>query len=140
MKLKRKTFQYIESEIYSYWETLKEIKLMEYEILNEYSTYSEDPQAGRTSVRTITDTTALKATALVENKQLRRMKEKTEAISKVYESLIEEKKELIELRYWKRPGELTWDGIAKKLNVGRATAIRWRNDFVYKVAEEMGES
>lgn len=140
MRIDKRTFKYIEKEIYSLHDTLKEIKLIEYEIVHGNDIDIDSPQPGRTSVRTINDTTAIKATELVEHKRLKRMKEKVDAILKVYNSLPEEKKRLIELYYWDRPGELTWEGVAKELNMGRATAIRWRNSFVLKVAEEMGES
>ena len=140
MRIDKRTFKYIEKEIYSLHDTLKEIKLIEYEIVHGNDVDIDSPQPGRTSVRTINDTTAIKATELVEHKRLKRMKEKADAILKVYNSLPEEKKRLIELYYWDRPGELTWEGVAKELNMGRATAIRWRNSFVLKVAEEMGES
>lgn len=140
MRIDKRTFKYIEKEIYSLHDTLKEIKLIEYEILHGTDVDIDSPQPGRTSVRTINDTTAIKATELVEHKRLKRMKEKVDAILKVYNSLPDEKKSLIKLYYWDRPGELTWDGIAKELNMGRATAIRWRNSFVLRVAEEMGES
>lgn len=140
MRIDKRTFKYIEKEIYSLHDTLKEIKLIEYEIVHGTDIDIDSPQPGRTSVRTINDTTAIKATELVEHKRLKRMKEKVDAILKVYNSLPEEKKRLIELYYWDRPGELTWEGVAKELNMGRATAIRWRNSFVLRVAEEMGES
>lgn len=140
MRIDKRTFKYIEKEIYSLHDTLKEIKLIEYEIVHGNDIDIDSPQPGRTSVRTINDTTAIKATELVEHKRLKRMKEKVDAILKVYNSLPDEKKSLIKLYYWDRPGELTWDGIAKELNMGRATAIRWRNSFVLRVAEEMGES
>lgn len=140
MIIDKRTFKYIEKEIYSLHDTLKEIKLIEYEIVHGNDVDTDSPQPGRTSVRTINDTTAIKATELVEHKRLKRMREKAEAILKVYNSLPEEKKRLIKLYYWDRPGELTWEGVAKELNMGRATAIRWRNSFVLRVAEEMGES
>lgn len=140
MRIDKRTFKYIEKEIYSLHDTLKEIKLIEYEIVHGNDIDIDGPQPGRTSVRTINDTTAIKATELVEHKRLKRMKEKVDAILKVYNSLPEEKKSLVKLYYWDRPGELTWEGIAKELNMGRATAIRWRNSFVLRVAEEMGES
>lgn len=139
MEIKRRTFQYIESEVYDYHETIKEIKLIQYEILQESSTFTDDPQAGRSSVMNITDVTADKATRLIEHKQLRRMTEITDAIRKTYNGLLEEKKELIKLYYWDRPGELTWDGVAKELCVSRATAIRWRRKFIYEIARELGE-
>lgn len=140
MRIDKRTFKYIEKEIYSLHDTLKEIKLIEYEIVHGNDIDIDSPQPGRTSVRTINDTTAIKATELVEHKRLKRMKEKVDAILKVYNSLPEEKKSLVKLYYWDRPGELTWEGVAKELNMGRATAIRWRNSFVLRVAEEMGES
>jgi len=140
LKLKRQTFKYIEREIYDLHDTIKEIKVIEYDIIHGNDTDIDSPQPGRTSVRTINDTTAIKATELAEHKRLKRMKEKVNAILKVYNSLPEEKKRLIELYYWERPGELTWDGVAKELHIGRATAIRWRNAFVKRVAQEMGES
>ena len=140
MKLKRQTFKYIEREIYDLHDTIKEIKVIEYDIIHGNNIDSENPVPGRISARKASDTTAVKATELVEHKKLQRMKEKVNAILKVYNSLPEEKKRLIELYYWERPGELTWDGIAKELNMGRATAIRWRNAFVKRVAQEMGES
>src|SRR5690554_94875 len=140
LKLKRQTFKYIEREIYDLHDTIKEIKVIEYDIIHGNDTDIDSPQPGRTSARTINDTTAIKATELVEHKRPKRMKEKVNAILKVYNSLPEEKKRLIELYYWERPGELTWDGVAKELHIGRATAIRWRNAFVKRVAKEMGES
>ena len=140
MKLKRQTFKYIEQEIYDLHDTIKEIKAIEYDIIYGNIADSENPIPGRVSAREATDPTAIKATELVEHKKLQRMKEKVNAILKVYNSLPEEKKRLIELYYWERPGELTWDGIAKELHIGRATAIRWRNAFVKQVAQEMGES
>ena len=140
LKLKRQTFKYIEREIYDLHDTIKEIKVIEYDIMHGSNIDVDSPKPGRTSVRPISDPTAVKATELVEHRRLKRMKEKVNAILKVYNSLPEEKKRLIELYYWERPGELTWDGIAKELNMGRATAIRWRNAFVKRVAQEMGES
>lgn len=140
MKLKRQTFKYIEQEIYDLHDTIKEIKAIEYDIIYGNISDSENPIPGRVSAQEATDQTAIKATELVEHKKLQRMKEKVNAILKVYNSLPEEKKRLIELYYWEHPGELTWDGIAKELNMGRATAIRWRNAFVERVAQEMGES
>ena len=138
-KLKKATFKYIESEVYSLQETLREIDIIRYELLHSTDVDLDSPQPGRNSVRDITDETEVKATALVEHRKLNRLEKVTSAILKVYDNLIPEKQELIKLYYWKRPGELTWNGIAKKLHIGRATALRWRKAFIYDIAEELGE-
>lgn len=99
----------------------------------------DSPQPGRNSVRNVTDETGVKAIALHEHKRLEKMERNSNAILKVYDNLIDEKKELVKLYYWKRPGELTWEGIAKEIHVSRITAIRWRKAFVYAIAKELGE-
>lgn len=137
-KLRKATFKYIEREIYDLHETEKLIRFMEYEIINE-TPEDDGIQSGRNSVREISDVTATKATRLVENKQLNRMRFITRSIRKVYDGLIKEKQELVSLYYWERPGELTWEGVAKESNIGRRTAIRWRDKFIQEVAKEMGE-
>lgn len=138
--LNKQTFQYLESEVYSLHDTLKEIKMIE---LNLMDPYDEEPDnnvgAGTNSVRSISNPTMTKATTLVEHRTLKRMREKTEAILKVYNNLLDEKKEVIRLYYWERPGQLTWRGIAEETNTSRATALRWRKSFIYDIAKELGE-
>ncbi|WP_165820894.1 transcriptional regulator [Pueribacillus theae] len=139
-ELKPSTFKYIESEIYSYHETVKHIELIEYEI--EHSTtnnHDENTNVGKNSVRANISPVERKVTALLEHKQLKRMYSITDAIKKIYERLDDDKKKLMNLYYWERPGELTWEGIAKECNIGRMTALRWRKQIVYAIAHELGE-
>lgn len=141
MDLRRKTFQYIESEVYNLHETLKEIELTESEVLHPFDEDPEDPTIvkGANSVRIPGDPTGRTATLLVEHKKLKRMKQVTNAILKVYNSLVDEKKEVIKLYYWDKPGELKWEGVAKETFTSRRTAIRWRNAFIQDIAKELGE-
>lgn len=138
-KLRDATFKYIESEVFHIQETLRMIDQIKYEIIHGKNIDIDSPQPGRNSVRNISDETERKATELYEHERLRNMERNSNAVLKVYDGLIEEKKELIRIYYWNRPGELTWDGIAKELNVGRRTAIRWRKSFIYEIAKELGE-
>lgn len=138
-KLRKSTFKHVESEVYDLQETLSRIDLIRHEILHGTHRDVDSPQPGRNSVRAITNESEQKATLLVEHKQLRRMEKVTSAILKVYDGLIDEKQQLIKLYYWKRPGELTWDGVSKELNISRRTAIRWRKAFIYGIAKELGE-
>src|SRR5699024_2620897 len=138
-KLSKETFKYIEGKVYNIHSYLHEIDMMRYEILHGTGVDVDSPQPGRNSVRAITDEVERKAFDLVEHKKLKRYEQLTSAILKVYDSLIDEKQELIKLYYWQRPGELTWNGVAKELHIGRATAIRWRKAFIYEIAKELGE-
>lgn len=139
-KLKTATFRYIEQEIYSYHETLKRIELLKYQIMCQ-STNNDDEntQAGRNSVRNNHSETEEKATSLLTDKRITKLEEKAEAVKKAYDHLVDEKKAVIDLYYWERPGELTWDGVASETNTSRATALRWRKQFVLNVAKELGE-
>ena len=139
-KLDKYTFRYIESEIYAYQDTLKRIDMLRYQIIHE-TTNNDDENvgAGSNSVRSNHSIPEQKATSLLTDKRLQRMQEKAKAIQKVYDGLLPEKQEVIKLYYWDRPGELTWEGVATKTNTSRATALRWRKQFVCDVAKELGE-
>lgn len=137
-KIKKSTFKYIESEIYSYYETLKQIELVRYELMHESSVQTNN-ESGKSSVRNISNETERKATALLTDRRIERMEKITTAIDKVYDRLDLDKKRLMELYYWERPGELTWDGVAKELAAGRMTVLRWRKQIVLAIAYELGE-
>lgn len=126
--------------MFDYYDTLKRIELKQEEILHPFNEFpDENTGAGSNSVMTISDPTAKTGSILAEEKELKRMREIVRAIHKVYHRLIDEKKEVIKLYYWDRPGELTWDGVAQETGTSRATALRWRKGFILKVARELGE-
>ncbi|PJH58718.1 transcriptional regulator, partial [Salmonella enterica subsp. enterica serovar Typhimurium] len=66
--------------------------------------------------------------------------QKANAIIGVYNRLIDEKKEVIKLYYWDKPGQLTWDGVAHETSTSRRTAIRWRKKFIQDIADVLGET
>lgn len=135
VKLKRGTFQHVESEIYAYHETKQEIVRLKNEIL--YA--SPEPNrtgGGRSNIPG--NPTERTATLLVTHRKIEQMERITEAIESVVERLPEEKQRLVNLYYWTKPRTLTWDGIAQRLNVSRITAIRWRDEVVYAIAEKIG--
>lgn len=140
LQLNRDVFKYIEKNIFELPEMLEEIKRRREELLYPFD---EEPDhndvKGSSSVRTISDTTADTATILVEDKRIRKMEEKASAILKVYDNLIDEKKDVIKLYYWQKPRLLTWDGVAKDTNTSRSTCLRWRKKFILEIADELGE-
>lgn len=135
-KLRRGTFKHIEAELYDYHETLKRIKERKEEIM--YSSSLDENKGGANSARVPNSPTERIATMLVMDKRLRELERITEAIETVYQSLDTERKKLIRLKYWTKPQTLTWEGIALKLNVSRATVFRWRDEVVNAIAEKLG--
>lgn len=135
-KLRRGTFKHIEAELYDYHETIRRIKERKEEIM--YSSSLDENKGGANSARVPNSPTERIATMLVMDKRLRELERITEAIETVYQSLDVERKKLIRLKYWTKPQTLTWEGIALKLNVSRATVFRWREEVVNAIAEKLG--
>src|SRR5699024_2231866 len=136
--LQRSTFKYLEDTTYEYHDTLKQIEEIEQEIIHG-AKEEHEVQAGRTNVRTISDDTAERATALTTDRRLQRLKEKSRAVEKAYSGLIDEKKELIELYYWQSPYRTNITGVAQDLNIAPATAYRWRREYINRLAVYLGE-
>lgn len=136
LKIKKATFKHVESELYSYHDTLREIDQLTKDIMFTRPTDDENIGGGKSNLPS--QPTERIATTLTTHKLLTRMQEITHKIEKVYTSLPEDYQKLIRIRYWTRPQTLTWDGIAAKLHVNRATAIRWRDQIVLLIADELG--
>lgn len=136
VKLKRGTFQHVESELYGYHETRKEIARIKNEIL--FGRVSDDENVGGGRSSRTSDPTGQTATLLASHKRLEQLTNIADAIEYVYDRLPEDKRKLIEVRYWRRPQTLNWEGIAKECNVSRITAMRWRDSIVQAIAIKAG--
>ena len=136
IKLKKATFKHIESELYSYHDTLKEINTLRKDIMFTKEDNDENVGGGRSSIPS--SPTERIATRLATHKKLTRLEEVANAIEKVYTGLPDDYQKLVKLKYWTKPQLKTWDGIAKELHVGRMTAFRYRDEIVYVVAETLG--
>jgi len=134
-KLKRGTFKHIESELYSYWETVKEIKRIRREIIE--ATPNLDNFGGSRG-NLPGDPTGRTVTTLLMHRRLEQLERIVGAIRAVYDELPEEKQELIRLRYWTKPQTRTWAGIAQTLHISERQARRWRDEIVFMVAERLG--
>ncbi|AUS03462.1 DUF722 domain-containing protein [Paenibacillus larvae] len=135
-KLRRGTFQHIESELYSYHETRKEIIRLKNEILYGSTPADENVGGGRSNLPS--DPTGEIAVLLTSHKKLEQLERIVNAIESVVEGLPEKKKEMIKLRYWTRPQTLTWEGVAQRIEKDRTTAIRWRNEIIREIANRIG--
>ncbi len=135
-KLKNGTFKHIESELYCYKETLKEIERLRTELLE--SGHGREFTNEGIRGNKISDPTFRATSLLLQNRQLRNMEVVTEAIRAVVDELPAEKRHLVELRYWTKPQTRTWAGIAGKLHISERQARRWRNQIVFAIAERLG--
>jgi RinA family phage transcriptional activator len=135
-KLKKATFKHIESELYSYHDTLKEIGNLRKDIMFCSENDDENTGGGRNNLPS--SPTERIATRLATHKRLIQLEEVTNAIYKVFQGLPEDYQKLVRVKYWSRPQRLTWEGIAEELHVNRATAMRWRDSVIYAVAEVLG--
>lgn len=135
-KLKKATFKHIESELYSYHDTLKEIEFLRKNIMFCKENDDENIGGGRSSLPS--SPTEQIGTRLATHKKLNRLEEVAHAIEKVFTGLPEDYQKLVRIKYWKRPQTLTWEGIAEELHVNRATAMRWRDAVIYAISEVLG--
>lgn len=134
MKLKKGTFKHIESELYAFEDTKKEIEWIREEILHR--TPMIDNPEGRSNAPS--DPTATTATLLMTHRRLDQLERIVKAIDQIYQELPDDKKKLIKLKYWTKPQTKTWEGIAQEINISRRQALRWRNEIVFAIADAIG--
>lgn len=136
VKIRSGAFKHVESELHHYHETLREIMLLREEIL--YATKEQDDNIGGGRSNLPGDPTAQKAIALTSSRRLDNLERVVHVIQYVYNGLPDEKKRLVQMKYWDRPQTLTWDGIALNLNVSKRTAVYWRDEIVRGIANFLG--
>ena len=137
VKLRKATFKHIESELYAYQDTLKEIKNLRMEIITGNKPPDENVGAGANSVRNPGRPTEQIATQLLTHKTLRNLEEITGAIEYAYNALSRDHQRLVETKYWSRK-KLNWDDVAIQLNMHRNTALKLRKDVVMLIANKIG--
>lgn len=136
IKLKKATFKHIESELYSYHDTLREIGNLRKDIMFTKENDDENIGGGRSSFPS--SPTERIATRLTTHKRLMQLEEVTNSIYKVYTGLPEDYQKLVRLKYWVKPQLKTWDGIAGEIPVSRRTAFNMRDEIVYAIGEVLG--
>ena len=136
IKLKNGSFKHVESELYHYHETKREIEQIKMDILHGTAAPDENVGGGRSNLPG--SPTENKAIAMVANRQVVQLENIIYAIDYVVSQLPSDKRKLVELKYWTRPQMLTWDGIALNLCVSRKTAFRWREEIVTAIGHHIG--
>ena len=154
MKMKRATYRHVEAEIYAYYDTLKAMEEMRRDIIlasgrrEAYGAVVGGRYAGTSIVER-------RATKLADSALLREMERVTRAIEVTYARAKEECRRVVWVKYglaigWEPPAELavrmegrnrfdmSHDEMADILVVDRATFYRYRQGFVYGVAQMLG--
>ena len=130
------TFKQIEIILQEYPRYEEYIKRREEELLNPY-TPQDTNQGGGKSNRT-SDTTAVKAITLADDRVLQRIKFQYRAVKNTYESADEVTQEIIDEYYFKQPRTKTWDGIALQVHTSKRSCFRIRRAFFSRLADELG--
>lgn len=133
--IKKGSFKHVESELYAYPDTRREIERIKAEILG---TREQDDNVGGGRSSLPGDPTGQLAVALVSNRKLETLQLIADVIDIVYCGLPAERQKLLKLKYWTKPQRLTWDGIAGELHISRRQALRWRDAIVREIAVKMG--
>ncbi len=135
-KIKKATFKHIESELYSYKDTKREIAKLRQEILNPYND-DKDENVGSNGTSEPGRPTERMATRLLTHKTLRNLEEIVEAIDYAYDLVSEDHRKVIYAKYWSNK-RLNWDGVALETNMHRNTAMKLRKEVVMLIADKIG--
>ena len=125
---------YIEAELRDYPRTKAELAELRENLLNE----SPAPPDGMPRGRRVSDPTLKTVTRLMTDRRINRLQMTIDAIEYVLNGLSDEKRRLMELKYWQRPRQLTDVGIAMRLHVSKRMMYYWIDDICTAVAAEMG--
>jgi len=135
-KISKGAFKHVESELYCYHDTLKEIDRLRKDIMFCNENIDENVGGGRSNLPS--SPTERIGTTLLTHRRLQQLETIANAIRLVYERVPDEYKRLIQLKYWTKPQRYTWDGIADQLHISKRQAMRWRDEVVYAIAEVLG--
>ena len=130
------TFKQIEIILQEYPRYEAYINRREEELLNPYTPTDTNIGGGKSN-RT-SDTTAVKAITLADDRILQRIRFQYRAVKRTYDSADEDTQEIIKEYYFKQPRTKTWDGIALQVHSSKRTCFRIRNAFFDRLADELG--
>lgn len=131
MKLSRPAFRYVESELYNYDETKKELEELQEDIRNSTPDMSGDV----VKVGKVSSQPEAKSIQLLTNKVLVRMDRTIKAIDKALSILGEEHNMIFELKYRQN---LNWRQVVIEVPTSQDTYFRKRRELVQMVAVQLG--
>lgn len=130
--MRREIKAYVEAELRDYYTTKNDFENVRIDIIE--STPIVQERGGNLPG----DQTASKGLRLITNRRLRYMENVLGAIENVLSELDETDIELVKLKYWQRPRQLTDAGIGVKLGMSKATVWRRADRICNSIARELG--
>lgn len=127
----------MESELYSYKETIKEISNLRNEIMSGNNQADENTGAGSNSVRVPGQPTEMIATRLLTHRTLRNLEEVATAITDVYKMVSDDHRKVIEVKYFSGK-RLDWNDVSIQCNMHRNTALKLRGEVIRLLANKLG--
>lgn len=133
-------FKHAESELFHYHYTVKRIKERRDELMSNTVPEGKQVQEAIPNFEPLRyqSSTERIGIRMATDRKLQEMERIAKAIEQVYNECDDERKELIRIKYWTKPHIYTWDGIAAKLHISRATAYRWRREILQSLCEKLG--
>ena len=127
-------------KIEGYWINLeklkKDLKFREWELLHQHKEQDENIGGGKSS--NTSDTTFVKANALVEDKVYNNLKNIVETIEKLYLELDDDQKKIVQMRYWDKKECYEWQHVADELYMSVQRVLRKRNNLIDETAKRLG--
>lgn len=133
--IRKATFKYIESEVYHLEESKREVRNIRDEILNPYKPKNINTFKSKYVHNRITE---IQATLLLSNKLLNNLENNIKAIEKVYSRLPEDRKKVIDLKYFNKDRKLKLEQIADMCFMHRNTVSTIKQNFIKSIAIELG--
>lgn len=130
--MKREIKAYIEAELRDYHRTKQELDEFRQDIIEA------TPVAPERGSNLPGNQTAAKGLRLLTNRRIKYMEMVLGAIEDTLAELDETDIELVKLKYWQRPRQLTDAGIAMKLAMAKVTVYRRSNKICASIGKELG--
>lgn len=111
----------------------KELEKIEKDLMPKITSRYGEASGGSDKSRRPTEEAAIR---LISAQYIAQLDWTVKCIESVYNRLSDENKELIRLRYW--VGNLTMDGIAMRMNMGKSTVCFQLNNILVAMASRLG--
>lgn len=134
MKLSRLERKMIEE----YWIHIDDYrKKLEFRYWELTEKKSDDGNIGGGKSSDISDTTARKAMLLAEDELYQNLKRIVDGIDRLYETLDDDEKIIVDMRYRIQRGHNEWEDIAYELGYSRRKVLKIRDGIIDRTANEV---
>jgi|SRR5690606_23430359 len=135
MKLSRHDIQKLEDYWINLEEYKKQLKYREWELLNPHQ--AEDTNMGGGKANRISDTTGNRAIMLAEDDLYKNLQRIINGIERLYISLNDDEKTIVDMRYRTKRGYNEWEDIAYELGYSRRKVLKIRDNLIDRTAAEI---